>query len=106
MTEQELQRLKCYIVHKQYELLKVAYYGISCDKETLNADLNEALHIYYWYTTCPEEHCEITDFIKAKVNTCQLPFTDCPDTILIDCNALFIQDLNPISIPCNNITIQ
>lgn len=106
MTDTELQKLKCFLVWNQQQLLLSKYYGISCDETSLNSDLEEALNFYYWYTTCPEEHCEITDYLKSKINTCKLPFTDCPDIVTLNCNSIGITDLDSPNFPCNSITIQ
>lgn len=106
MSDIELQRLKCYIVSKQHQLILNGHYGIKCNEELAKAELEQALHIYYWYTICPEEHCEITDFLKSKINTCILPMIKCPPTYVVNCNSIFISDSDSPTLPCNSITIQ
>lgn len=106
MTDTELQRLKCYIVSKQHQLILNGYYGISCNEELLNQELDQALHIYYWYTMCPTDDCGITDFLKSKVNTCKLPMIKCPPLYVVNCNSIFISDSDNPTPPCNTITIQ
>ena len=106
MTGTELQKLKCYIVSKQHQLILNGYYGIHCNEEQLKSDIEQALNIYYWYTICPAEHCDITDFLKSKINTCKLPMVNCPPVHVLNCNAIYITDITTPTTPCNSITIQ
>lgn len=106
MTNQELQKLKCYIVSKQHDIVILNHYGVECDRTEMEEDLNAALHLYYSYIICPTESCELDLLIQRKINTCVLPLVPCTATTTLNCNAISIDDSDIPTPPCNTLTIQ
>lgn len=106
MTNSELQKLKCYIVAKQHDIVLLNMYGVECDRSELEGNLNAALHLYYAYSICPAESCELDLFLQNEVSSCTPALIGCSSTTTLNCNALSLDDSDIPTLPCSTLTIQ